>query len=92
MSAIAISVSGVVVLAIGEAATRWAHVAAQVDPPPEISFQSYAEAYSPDFEDIRCRVPDLSRLRATIDYRPRYDLDAIVRELVALRRAPAGPS
>jgi UDP-glucose 4-epimerase len=67
-------------------------VASQVDPPPEIRFQSYADAYSPDFEDIRCRVPDLTRLRATIDYRPRYDLNAIVRELVELKRGSPASS
>ncbi len=47
-----------------------------------IMFQSYTDAYDSDFEDVRRRVPDLSRLQQTIDYRPRYDLEAIVRELV----------
>ena len=47
-----------------------------------IEFQSYARAYDDDFEDIRRRVPDLSRLRAAIDFRPTYDLDAIIRELM----------
>lgn len=47
-----------------------------------IEFQSYSRAYDDDFEDIRRRVPDLSRLRATIEYRPRYDLEAIIRELM----------
>ncbi len=48
-----------------------------------IEFQSYTEAYDRDFEDVRRRVPDLSRLQATIDVRPDYDLDAIIRELAA---------
>ncbi len=60
-------------------------VAAAVDRPVEIRFQSYGDAYGRDFEDIRRRVPDLSRLRATIGFRPRFDLDAIITELV--RRA-----
>ncbi len=47
----------------------------------EIEFQSYTAAYDQDFEDVRRRVPDLSRLRGTIDHQPKYDLDAIVREL-----------
>jgi UDP-glucose 4-epimerase len=51
-------------------------------PASPLHFQSYAEAYDEDFEDIRRRVPDLSRLKATIDYRPQYDLDAIIRSLV----------
>jgi UDP-glucose 4-epimerase len=47
-----------------------------------IEFQSYTDAYDSDFEDVRRRVPDLTRLKNTIDYRPNYDLDAIIRELV----------
>jgi UDP-glucose 4-epimerase len=47
-----------------------------------VQFQTYADAYDRDFEDIRRRVPDLSRLRATIIYRPAYNLDGIIRELV----------
>ncbi len=57
-------------------------VADHFTPVPAIQFQAYAEAYDADFEDVRRRVPDLSRLRATIDYRPQYDLPAIIRELV----------
>src|SRR5436309_2291369 len=44
-----------------------------------IHFQSYTDAYDRDFEDIRRRVPDLSRLRTTIGYRPGYDRQAIIR-------------
>ena len=51
------------------------------------SFARYQVAYSDDFEDVRCRVPDLSRLRATIDYRPKYDLEAIIGDVIAWRRA-----
>lgn len=53
-----------------------------------IEFQSYTAAYDADFEDIRRRVPDLSRLQSTIDCRPRYDLAAILRELLAWQRGP----
>ena len=52
-----------------------------------IHFQTYSQAYDEDFEDIRRRVPDLSRLHATIPNRRQYNLDAIVRELVATKRA-----
>jgi UDP-glucose 4-epimerase len=61
-------------------------VTAAVDPQLEIRFQSYAEAYSADFEDVRARVPDLTRLRAAIGERPRRSLDEIVREVIAWRR------
>ncbi|HEV3345371.1 MAG TPA: SDR family NAD(P)-dependent oxidoreductase [Pirellulales bacterium] len=62
-------------------------VIAVVNPSVTVEFQSYAEAYSPDFEDVRSRVPDLGRLQATIDYRPRYSLDDVIREVVAWKRA-----
>jgi len=62
-------------------------VLAVVNPSLAIEFQSYAEAYSPDFEDIRSRVPDLTRLRETIGYEPRYSLDEVIREVVAWKRA-----
>jgi len=57
-----------------------------VDPSLEIKFQSYAEAYSPDFEDIRSRVPDLTRLRTTIDYRPRFDLKDMIAAVIESKR------
>jgi UDP-glucose 4-epimerase len=46
----------------------------------------YTTAYAAGFEDIQCRVPDLTRIRQTIDYRPRYRLDDIIREVVAWKR------
>jgi UDP-glucose 4-epimerase len=57
-----------------------------VDPSLKIAMQSYAEAYSEDFEDCRCRVPDLSRLRQTIAFQPRYTLDEVIREVIAWKR------
>jgi UDP-glucose 4-epimerase len=62
-------------------------VLAEVDPALGIEFQSYRDAYSGDFEDVRRRVPDLSKLRRTIDVRPQFDLDAIVRDVVAWKTA-----
>ncbi len=46
----------------------------------------YSQAYAPGFEDIRCRVPDLGRVRATIGYQPQQDLGTMVREVVAWRK------
>ena len=48
-----------------------------------IEYQSYSQAYDDDFEDVRRRVPDLSRLCSTIDWHPSYDLDRIIRELLS---------
>jgi UDP-glucose 4-epimerase len=47
-----------------------------------VRFQSYAEAYDRDFEDIRRRVPDLSRLEATIPHRNQYNLQSIIGTLL----------
>jgi UDP-glucose 4-epimerase len=47
-----------------------------------IQFQTYSQAYDDDFEDVRRRVPDLSRLRAAIDFRPQFDLDATIRDVI----------
>lgn len=55
-----------------------------------IVFQSYTAAYDADFEDVRRRVPDLTRLKATIRYTPRYDLEAIVRDVIAWQRQAGG--
>jgi UDP-glucose 4-epimerase len=61
-------------------------VAQAVDPTLAIEFQPYAKAYSSDFEDVRIRVPDISKLRQTIRQVPRRDLDAIIRETVDWHR------
>jgi UDP-glucose 4-epimerase len=61
-------------------------VLAVVDPSLGIEFQSYHDAYSDDFEDVRRRVPDLSKLLATIDVGPQQDLEAVIRDVVAWKR------
>lgn len=61
-------------------------VVASVGGESEIVAQNYADAYSSDFEDVRFRVPDLTRIRQTIAERPCRDLDTIIAELVASRR------
>ncbi|HLJ96255.1 MAG TPA: GDP-mannose 4,6-dehydratase [Gemmataceae bacterium] len=57
-----------------------------IDPKLEIEHLPYAQAYAPGFEDIRARVPDLTRIRNTIGYRPRHRLDDILREVIAWKR------
>jgi UDP-glucose 4-epimerase len=57
-----------------------------VDPSVPIEHIAYAKAYAPGFEDIRHRVPDLSRIRAAVGYRPRFTLDDIIREVVGWKR------
>jgi nucleoside-diphosphate-sugar epimerase len=67
-------------------------VLAVVDPSLGIEYQSYRDAYSDDFEDVRRRVPDLSKLRRTIDVGPQRDLDQAIRDVVAWKRGDAGPA
>ena len=44
----------------------------------KIEYQTYTQAYDKDFEDIRHRVPDLTRLREAIGFVPQHNLASIV--------------
>jgi UDP-glucose 4-epimerase len=57
-----------------------------VDPRLVIEHVAYSQAYAPGFEDIRARVPDLTRIRNTIGYRPRHRLDDILHEVINWKR------
>lgn len=70
----------VTIRALAEAVVR------KVDPKIPIRHIPYSTAYSPAFEDIRCRVPDLTRVREVIGYRPRRALDDIIEEVIAWKR------
>jgi UDP-glucose 4-epimerase len=52
-----------------------------VDPNARIEFQSYAAAYDQDFEDIRRRVPDLTRINKQINYAPTKNIESIIRDV-----------
>ena len=52
----------------------------------EIVFQSYADAYDSDFEDIRRRVPDLTRLKEAIGYEAQHNLRDIVRDVIESKK------
>lgn len=47
----------------------------------------YEHAYEAGFEDMRRRVPDISRLTALTGFRPTLDLDAIIRTVIEYERA-----
>ena len=53
----------------------------------EIELVPYAEAYPKGFEDMMRRVPDLTKLERTINFRPRTPLSKIIEDVVADRRA-----
>jgi UDP-glucose 4-epimerase len=60
-----------------------------VNPSAAIEHVSYEQAFPPGFEDIRSRIPDLTRVRQTIDYRPGRGLEDIVRDVLAWKRGQA---
>jgi UDP-glucose 4-epimerase len=52
-----------------------------VNPKAEVVHIPYTQAYGEGFEDIGYRVPDISKLKRTIGFRPRYDLDRILTDV-----------
>ncbi len=47
-----------------------------------IQFIPYDKAYDKGFEDMRYRVPDISRLRTAIGFTPRYGIDQILQQTI----------
>ncbi|MEK6320334.1 MAG: GDP-mannose 4,6-dehydratase [Acidobacteriota bacterium] len=47
-----------------------------------IVFLPYDEAYEAGFEDMMRRVPDISKIRALIGYKPKVDLDAMLTSII----------
>ena len=60
------------------------HVTASPSP---LQYVPYDRAYNADFEDMRRRVPDLSRIRARIGYAPTKRLDEIAQAVTDSLRA-----
>jgi len=48
----------------------------------QITFVPYEQAYAPGFEDMRKRVPSLSKLHHLLGYSPRYSLDQILDRII----------
>ena len=55
-----------------------------------IVHMSYDEAYADGFEDMRRRVPDLTKIRRLIGYAPRYDIRDILRDVIEHMRNGTG--
>lgn len=51
----------------------------------------YDEAYAEGFEDMRRRMPDLSKLESTIGFRPSTSLDQIIADVIAEKSAALTP-
>jgi UDP-glucose 4-epimerase len=61
----------------------------RIDPEIAIKFIPYGEAYGHDFEDVRRRVPDVSKLEATIGRKPERPLESILDDIIAEQRKRA---
>lgn len=53
----------------------------------KIVFKAYDEAYGEGFEDMRRRVPDLTKINHLIGYAPTFTLDEILESVIAHQRA-----
>lgn len=62
-------------------------VVARVNPSISIQHLPYTEAYGADFEDVRRRVPDVSKLAATIGQKPTSTLANILDELITWKKS-----
>lgn len=49
----------------------------------EIQYISYDEAYEEGFEDMRRRVPDLTKIKNLIGYKTKYSLEDIINDVIA---------
>jgi len=49
-------------------------------------YMPYEQAYDKDFEDMRRRAPDVSKLRAAIGFKQTYTLEDTINELIKLER------
>jgi UDP-glucose 4-epimerase len=61
-------------------------VAARINPAVRIEFLPYHDAYGHDFEDVRRRVPDVSRLKKAIGRGPTIPLEKILDEIISWKR------
>ena len=48
-----------------------------------IVFVPYAQAYEAGFEDMRRRVPDISKIKAMIGWEPRTSLEETLQRVIA---------
>jgi UDP-glucose 4-epimerase len=56
----------------------------------QILFVPFEEAYEPGFEDMQRRMPDTTKLRKLIGYRPTLDLGNMLDAIIATQRAELG--
>ncbi len=61
-------------------------IIAQIDQDLAIQHLPYGEAYGENFEDVRRRVPDLTRLEQTIGSKPSMMLEEILNDIICWKR------
>ncbi|MDR0391212.1 MAG: hypothetical protein LBH59_04855, partial [Planctomycetaceae bacterium] len=47
----------------------------------ELKFVSYEEAYGQGFDDMRRRIPDLSKAKRILNWQPKIKLDEIIKQI-----------
>lgn len=52
----------------------------------KIEVISYEKAYGKNFDDMRRRVPSLEKVNRLINYKPEYDLDRLLKEIIKAKR------
>lgn len=77
------NVGGVGETTIKELATK---VIAQTSSTSLIKYIPYADAYPAGFEDMQRRVPDISKIKKTINWEPKHSLDSIIDSVAASLR------
>ncbi len=45
---------------------------------------AYEKAYPEGFEDIQCRVPDISKIKQVLGWEPKISLDQIIKDIITL--------
>ena len=58
----------------------------RVNPAVKIEYLPYREAYGDDFEDVRRRVPDVTRLEKILGKKPTMSLGAILDDIIRWKR------
>jgi UDP-glucose 4-epimerase len=48
----------------------------------KIEFMTYEDAFEEGFEDMRRRMPDLSKIEKYIGYKPKHDLNTIIKRII----------
>jgi len=77
------NVGGEEAITIGQVADR---IKAKTGSASPIVHIPYEQAYGKDFEDIRFRVPDTTKLRRTIGFQPTMSLDQILDAVIAYQK------